>query len=149
MAYSHRREYNAGQGSIPGTVPVKLAADAVADVGNMINTPISGGSAGYGVTPTTSMTTALCRGVVSLPADNTGGSNGDKTAECKSGTYWFKASGTNTLSQANVGQNVYAESGDTVGSSNLYPVAGTLVAYDATQHDGCYALVALACAHLP
>lgn len=149
MSASFRPESQVNLATFPGPSKVLLDAAVNGELGKLIFTPITGGSAGYGVVPTTGMTTALCRGVIVQDGDNTTGAQGDVSVVARPGRFWFKNSGTNPLSQANVGQKVYAEDGDTAGSSNTYPVMGTLVYFDANNAQGCPCEVALACAHMP
>ena len=88
--------------------------------------------AGYGRVPAAAnAATGEMAGIVVVPADNTLGAQGDLSAITEDGEYDFANSGTHPCSQADVGNTVYAASGDVISNDATDgPAAGTLVAYD-------------------
>lgn len=142
MANSFVISRNYGQNLAPGTVAVKLAADVVADLGNMIVLV-----AGYGEIPAAANhATGNMAGLVIQPADNTGGSVGDVTAVCVPDTAAFANDGTHPCTQADVGNIVYASSATTISRDSADgPPAGKLIGYNTSDIQGRPCLVALNC----
>ena len=133
---------NYGQNVSPGTVAVKLDANVVADIGNMLVVV-----AGYGQLPAAAnYNTGHMAGIVNTPADNTGGSAGDVSAVCNPDTAAFANSGSNPCSQADVGHIVYAASATVISRLNTDgPPAGKLIAYNTADVQGRPCVVALDC----
>ena len=142
MANSFVISRNYGQNLAPGTVAVKLAANVVADMGNMIVLV-----AGYGAIPAAANAlTGNMAGLVIQPADNTGGAAGDVTAVCVPDTAAFANDGGNPCTQADVGNIVYASSATTISrNAGDGPPAGKLLAYNTSDIQGLPCLVALNC----
>lgn len=142
MANSFVISRNYGQNLAPGTVPVKLAANVVADMGNMIVVV-----AGYGEIPAAAnQATGNMAGLVIQPADNTGGAAGDVTAVCVPDTAAFANDGTHPCTQADVGNIVFASSATTISRDSADgPPAGKLLAYNTSDIQGRPCLVALNC----
>lgn len=142
MANSFVISRNYGQNLSPGTVPVKLAADVVADIGNMLVVV-----AGYGQIPAAAnAATGHMAGIVVTPADNTDGAAGDVTAVCDPDTAAFANDGTHPCSQADVGHIVYASSATVISNnSGDGPPAGKLIAYNTADTQGRPCVVALDC----
>lgn len=142
MAKSFVISRNYGQNLAPGTVAVKLAANVVADMGNMIVVV-----AGYGAIPAAANAlTGNMAGLVIQPADNTGGSAGAVTAVCVPDTAAFANDSTNPCAQADVGNIVYASSATTISNNSADgPPAGKLIGYNTSDVQGRPCLVALNC----
>ena len=142
MAKSFVISRNYGQNLAPGTVAVKLAANVVADLGNMIVLV-----AGYGAIPAAANAlTGNMAGLVIQPADNTGGAAGDVTAVCVPDTAAFANDSTNPCTQADVGNIVFASSATTISRDSADgPPAGKLLAYNTSDIQGRPCLVALNC----
>lgn len=142
MATSFVISRNYGQNVAPGTVPVKLAANVVADIGNMLVVV-----AGYGEIPAAAnFNTGHMAGIVTTPADNTGGAAGDVTAVCNPDTAAFANSGTSPCSQADVGHIVYAASATVISTLNTDgPPAGKLISFNSADVQGRPCVVALDC----
>lgn len=133
---------NYGQNVSPGTVPVKLDANVVAEQGFMLVNV-----AGYGQIPAAANAgTGHMAGIVTTPADNTGGIAGDVTAVCNPDTAAFANDGTHPCAQSDVGKLVYASSATTISINSADgPPAGKLIAYNTADVQGRPCVVALNC----
>ena len=69
-------------------------------------------------------TATRVRGVALAEADNSGGAAGDGFVEIERGPFLFRNDGTNAVTRAHIGANVYVVDDNTVGSS----AASTIVA---------------------
>jgi len=88
---------------------------------------------GY-LVPMSVATGLIARGVAKEQVDNSGGADGDLNCKSETGIYKFVNDGTNPVSRATIGDNVYAEDDQTVSTNATgTSVAGELVDFDGTN----------------
>lgn len=91
---------------------IPLAANAIVYTGALVMV-----DAGY-LKPGAPSTTAIVVGRANNSADNTGGSDGDKTVTVEKGCFKFKNSGTDPITQADLFNDCYIEDDETVSKTN-------------------------------